>query len=346
MGEPSNLARSPRNTRFLSGAYTRPDKVAGYARSEKAVPYPDGGGGSGRGGAKAAVSARSGLDRLADSPSTRGVPPLSAAETVRPPSGPVMPVHAEVDPLEELRGVAAFAELPREMLAELAASATQRRVLAGVSLIEQGAMAAQLEVLVRGAVKVVRTTRHALGESTVVLEVTRAPSILGGASLFDGHPEPASVVTLRSSHVVAVDRRVVLRLASQQSAFARALLAHLAQTVRRHVRRIDEVAAGPVDDRVRHLLDGLAHEHGTPFGQGRFIAIPLRRRDIACMVNATTETVSRVLARFEREGLTRSTRDGIWLRVTTPAAAPASAPPPRSTPRDEDAGDVSASRAR
>jgi hypothetical protein len=32
------------------------------------------------------------------------------------------------------------------------------------------------------------------------------------------------------------------------------------------------------------------------------------------MVNATTETVSRLLAKFEREGQARSTRDGIWWR--------------------------------
>jgi CRP-like cAMP-binding protein len=251
-----------------------------------------------------------------------------------------MPVHSELEPQEELRAVPMLAELSREMLAELGATSTQRRVHAGVTLIEQGALATQFEVLVRGAVKVVRTTRHALGDSTVVLEVARAPAILGGVSLFDGHPESASIVTLRSSHVIAVDRRVVVRLAAQQPAFARALLAHLAQTVRHHVRRIDEVASGPVDDRVRHLLDGLAQEHGTPFGQGRFIAIPLRRRDIACMVNATTETVSRVLARFEREGLTRSTRDGIWLRVTTSAAAM------RPPLRDDDSGDARASASR
>jgi CRP-like cAMP-binding protein len=223
--------------------------------------------------------------------------------------------HSELEAQEELRAVGAFAELPREVLAELGATASQRRVHAGVTLIDQGATATHLEVLARGAVKVVRTTKHALGESTVVLEVARAPAILAGASLFDQQPEAASVVTLRSSHVIALDRRIVLRAAGQHPAFARSMIAHLAQSVRRHVRRIDEVASGPVDDRVKHLLEGLAHEHGTSFGQGKFIAIPLRRRDIACMVNATTETVSRVLARFEREGLTRSTRDGIWLRV-------------------------------
>jgi CRP-like cAMP-binding protein len=230
--------------------------------------------------------------------------------------------HTDLVALEELRAVPGLAEVPREVLAELALTAVQHRVHAGVTLVEQGATASHLEVLARGAVKVVRTTKHALGESTVVLEVARAPAILLGASFFDGQPEAAAAVTLRASQVIALERRVVLRMAGQYPSFGRALMAHLAHSVRRHVRRIDEVASGPVDDRVRHLLEGLAHDHGTPFGQGKFIAIPLRRRDIACMVNATTETVSRVLARFEREGLTRSTRDGIWLKVQTGSLRP------------------------
>ncbi|HEY6461460.1 MAG TPA: Crp/Fnr family transcriptional regulator [Polyangiaceae bacterium] len=223
--------------------------------------------------------------------------------------------QTDLEPQEELQSVPGLCDLPRDILAELAMTAGQRRVHAGVTLVEQSSTATHLEVLVRGAVKVVRTTRHALGESTVVLEVTRAPAILLGASFFDGQPEAASVVTLRSSQVISLDRRAVMRLSGLHPALGRVLFAHMAQSVRRHVRRIDEVSSGPVDDRVRHLLEGLAHEHGTPFGQGRFIAIPLRRKDIACMVNATTETVSRVLARFEREGVTRSTRDGIWLKV-------------------------------
>lgn len=280
MANPSNVVRPPAargsGTRFLSGGYTRPG--AGSAvEPPRSAPCPE--------------------------DPTRHTYPLAMA------------VQSDLEAHQELRAIPALAELPRDTLGELGATASQRRVHSGVTLVEQGVAASHLELLVRGAVKVVRTTRHAMGESTVVLEVARAPAILCGASLFDGHPEPASIVTLRSSHVIALERRVVLRVAAQHPAFARALLGHMAQAVRRHVRRIDEVASGPVDDRVRHLLEGLAHEHGTPFGQGRFIAIPLRRKDIACMVNATTETVSRVLARFEREGLTRSTRDGIWLRV-------------------------------
>jgi CRP-like cAMP-binding protein len=218
-----------------------------------------------------------------------------------------------IDARSELRGVPTLAELPREALANLATLASARREPLGAVLSEQGAAVQRLELLLRGAVKVVRATQHALGKTTVVLDVARGPAILPTTSLFDGQPELASIVALRTAHLVSVDRRVVLGLAEQHPAFGRALLMHLSHIARRYVRRIDEVASGPVDDRVRHLLEDLAAQHGTAFGQRRFIAIPLRRKDIACMVNATTETVSRVLARFEREGLTRSTRDGIWL---------------------------------
>jgi CRP-like cAMP-binding protein len=235
-----------------------------------------------------------------------------------------MPVQQDLEVAEELRQFGAFAELPRELLAELSQAATQQRVHAGVTIAEQGHTSPTLTVLARGAVKLVRTTTFAGGESVVVLDVTRAPAVLADASLFDGGATSSTIIALRSSHVIAIDRRHVLRLAAMHPALARTLFTHLAHVVRRHVRRIDEVASGPVDERVRHLLDGLANDHGTPFGQGRFIAIPLRRRDIACMVNATTETVSRLLARFEREGQVRSTRDGIWWRA-------AEAAPPRSS---------------
>ncbi len=235
---------------------------------------------------------------------------------------PRMGALPDLEPGEELRRVAAFAELPREILSELAIASSQRRLLAGAALLDQGAIPSSLDVLARGAAKLVRTVTVGGAESVVVLHVVRAPALLIDAGLFDGEGATATTVALRASQVVSVDRRAVLRVAAQNPLLARALLTDLAHVIRRTTRRVDEVASGPVDERVRHLLEGLAHDQGTPFGQGRFIAIPLRRRDIACMVNATTETVSRLLARFEREGQVRSTRDGIWWKVDANAAQP------------------------
>jgi CRP/FNR family transcriptional regulator, cyclic AMP receptor protein len=232
-----------------------------------------------------------------------------------------MAPQPDLDLQAELRLIAAFAELSKEALVEIAAASAQRRVHAGTSLVEQGLPSPSMVVLLRGAAKVTRTTLGESGESVVVLDVMRAPCVVGDVSVIDGQPAAATVATLRSSHIATIDRRVVQRLATSHPSFARALLARAAQELRAHTRRIDEIVGGPVDERIKHLLDSLAEQHGTPLGQGRFIAIPLRRRDLACMVNATTETVSRLLAKFEREGFARSTRDGIWWRATPKAGA-------------------------
>jgi CRP-like cAMP-binding protein len=225
----------------------------------------------------------------------------------------------DLDILGELRQLAAFSEVGKEAIAELAVACSQRRVHAGLPLVDQGVASQALVILVRGAAKVVRTMSSCKDEENVVLDVMRAPCIIADSAVIDGNSASASVVTLRSSHVITVERRALLRLMTAHPSLARALLSRFAQEIRGSVRRIDEIVSGAVDERVTNLLDSLALVHGTPLGQGRFIAIPLRRRDLANMVNATTETVSRLLAKFEREGLARSTRDGIWWRSSPTA---------------------------
>jgi CRP-like cAMP-binding protein len=145
----------------------------------------------------------------------------------------------------------------------------------------------------------------------------RASAIVPDPSVFDGTASDASVVTLRASHVFMLEKRGLQKTMRSYPSLERALFSRFLREARNYVHRIDELASGPVEERVHRLLEGLALQHGTPLGHGRFIALPLRRKDLASMVNATTETVSRLLAQLERDGRVRSTRDGIWWR--TPA---------------------------
>jgi CRP-like cAMP-binding protein len=225
-----------------------------------------------------------------------------------------MPGIHDLDPATELPLVQGLGDVSPEAIAELASLVVQRRVVARETASEQGHVPLGLLVLVRGAVKVVRTVGSAQGEVARVLAVMRAPCIVPDASVFDGLPSDASVVPLRTSQFFVLERRALQKTMAAHPSLERALFARLVRDSRSQVRRIDELAAGSVEERVHRLLDALAAQHGTPLGHGRFIALPLRRRDLASMVNATTETVSRLLAQLERDGRVRSTRDGIWWR--------------------------------
>ena len=230
-----------------------------------------------------------------------------------------MAITLTIDVASELRQMPGFEEVADDDVRELAMAATQRQVPAGYEILEQRVISESVVALMRGAAKVIRRS-GVDGADPVVIDVMRAPSFVCDVSAIDGQPATAGVITLRSSHLIVFEAAAVMSLVSRSPALARFFLLQAAKSVRAHVRRIDELVSGSVDERVKHLLDSLARAHGTPHGQGRFVALPLRRRDIACMVNATTETVSRLLAKFEREGMVRSTRDGIWVRtkVTPP----------------------------
>jgi CRP/FNR family transcriptional regulator len=224
--------------------------------------------------------------------------------------------HAHhLDCAKELRLVPGLGEISTETMAALAPLIIDRPAKAQEVVSAQGQVAPGLLVLVRGAVKVVHTVQGKEGSITRVLDVFRAPVVLPDPSPFDELPSDASVVTLRASHLFMVERRALHHVMATHPTLERALLARFVRDARASVRRLDEVASGSFEERVRRLLDSLAQRYGTPLGQGRFIALPLRRKDLATMVNVTTETVSRLLAKLEREGHVRSSRDGIWWKT-------------------------------
>ena len=225
----------------------------------------------------------------------------------------------------ELRRIPELAAASDDTLNAVAQLGESRSVRSRTVLVEQGSTAPGALIVLRGALKSVRRTEADERNSSarkrhhgdfVLLDVLRAPCLHIDTSLLDGAGASASLVTLRASWVVFVDWGELRRTLANEPTFEASLLTHLAGRERAFVTRIDELALGPVDERVVHLLDGLARDFGTPVGGGRFIALPLRRQDLAAMVNATTETVSRLLARLEREGKARTTRDGIWWSGT------------------------------
>jgi CRP/FNR family transcriptional regulator len=168
----------------------------------------------------------------------------------------------------------------------------------------------------------------------------RASTIIPDASALDGLPAEASIIALRSSQLFVLERRGLQRVMTMHPSLERALLSRFARESRNQIRRTDELASGTVEERLLRLLDTLAAQHGTPLGQGKFIPLPLRRRDLASMVNATTETVSRLLAKLERAGRTRSTRDGIWWGIPArrPQAELVATPTPLPPVRDGNGG--------
>ena len=76
---------------------------------------------------------------------------------------------------------------------------------------------------------------------------------------------------------------------------------------------IRQISTSDVRTRVATALLKLAERLGDADEQGILIRAPLSRQDLAAMVGATPETVSRVMADLKREGLIDTGRQ--WVRV-------------------------------
>ena len=215
---------------------------------------------------------------------------------------------------DEIMGMPELAALTSEAAAELALAAQPRHVESGALLVQQGASSQPLVLLFRGACKVTRTTAWGADDATTVVDAVRAPCLLLDVSVLDGQRATASIVTVRTSLAAEIARAAVQRIAAAHPTFAQAVMARAARVLRAQTRCIDQMVSGSVDVRLRRALDNLAEQQGASVGEGRFVAIPLRRRDLAQMVNSTTESVSRLLAMHTRQGRLQSTRDGIWWR--------------------------------
>lgn len=204
----------------------------------------------------------------------------------------------------ELRRIPLLAELSRHPFTELSARTQIVRIERERPLIIAGETSGHVAFLLAGLVKVTA--------GRLIVDVFRGPTMLVPCAAVDGLPSPVSVIAMRSCDVAILERAALLAAVNATPASAQRLAELVAHEARGYLRRFPELVGGSVEERLADLLDRLAERHGSPLDEGRYMALPLRRCDLAMMVHATTETVSRTLAEWERRGWLRSNRAGLW----------------------------------
>ncbi len=154
------------------------------------------------------------------------------------------------------------------------------------------------------------------------------PGDLLGIEGLDGADRAANVQALTAATVCAVGVKELLALVDQDVELAHDLLKVLVRSHVRAQRQAQVAGAGPARRRVAALLLLLRERSADstpPRGRGS-VRLPLTRRDMACVLNARPETISRMLASLSREGVIELGQG--WFRVLDLEALESSAKPP------------------
>ncbi len=209
-----------------------------------------------------------------------------------------------VSNLELIRRVPLFAMLTASQAESVAEAVVKSRFKRGESIVEQGKKSNSLAIILTGRARVITTD---LRGREVILATLKPGDYIGEMSLIDNEPHSATVQAEVQTDVLILGRLEFARCLPENSSMAYAVMKGLVQRLRHADRKIESLALMDVYGRVaRALLEfAVVNDQGDAV-----IRDKVSRQDLAKMVGASREMVSRVMKDLEERGFIDTRSDG------------------------------------
>jgi CRP/FNR family transcriptional regulator, cyclic AMP receptor protein len=205
-----------------------------------------------------------------------------------------------------LRNVPLFASLSEEQREAVARRLQRRNYPRGATIIKAGDQTGSLHIILSGRAQVVISDKKG---RRVILALLRSGDYFGEMGLLDDRPRSANVVAREASEILTLDKGDFASCLKENFELAMTVARGLAQRLRAADMRIGSLALLDVYGRVAQVLlqeaeivDGL-----------RVISGRLSKQDIARMIGASRERVSRVMTDLARRGLIETRGSSIVL---------------------------------
>jgi CRP/FNR family cyclic AMP-dependent transcriptional regulator len=197
-----------------------------------------------------------------------------------------------------LQNIPMFAGLSEAQLEQIARVAVSRKVPRHTTIVLVGDHTDSLFVIVRGSAKVLN--RDAEGNE-VILTLLGAGECFGEMGLIDGSPRSADVVASEACELLEIAKTDFTKALAENVDLCLNIMKSLVLRLREANRKIESLALMDVYGRVAKLLLDLSEqENGL-----RVIRRKVTKQDMAKMVGASREMVSRVMKDLEASNYIR-----------------------------------------
>lgn len=224
----------------------------------------------------------------------------------------VCSLHTRVSVLAQ---VPLFAGLSAAELALVNERFRAHDLQAGEAVYHEGLAADRLYVVATGAVK---TTRLSADGRETLLDLLSPGDFLGALPAL-GHDEYTdSAWMLTPGCLLGLDASDFTAVMEQFPAVMMATLQGVSRRLTESQDAVHMLSGAPLEQRLAEALLWLTDKFGEPWEGAILLQVPLSREDIASMTGAATESVSRVLSRWNRDGVLDTGRR--WIAVRDHAA--------------------------
>jgi CRP-like cAMP-binding protein len=205
-----------------------------------------------------------------------------------------------------------FLGLTADQIAELDRLGQRFSYSAQTHLFEQGAPSDHLLVVLKGALAV--TTMNPDGQQ-MTLAVVSPGEVMGEIGVIDGKPRSAGGVAYADSEILMIPRGRFLDFMERHPLVKTRLLELLCARLRQTNVTVEGLVFRTAKARLAGHLLHLAIQHGgARSAEGVKLTLPLTHQALANMTALTRETVSKLLAHWQRQGLVATRRGAVTLR--------------------------------
>ncbi|VAW97414.1 cAMP-binding proteins - catabolite gene activator and regulatory subunit of cAMP-dependent protein kinases [hydrothermal vent metagenome] len=212
-----------------------------------------------------------------------------------------------------IKSISLFEELPDEDLQAISELAVTRQYPKNTLVMCEGDRSDSLYIVLSGKVKVFLNDEEG---KEVTLNIQGEGEYFGELAMLDNAPRSASVMTLEKTRLAVVSKSAFDECLECNPKIALTVIQGLARRLRELTENVRSLALMDVYGRVAHTLLDLAEEK-----DGKLVVTQrLTQRDIASMVGASREMVSRILRDLTVGGYITSKNKIITINERLPSA--------------------------
>ncbi len=212
-----------------------------------------------------------------------------------------------------LEKISLFLDLSEFELEAVSRLAVTRSFQKNTMVLCEGDQSDSMYVVLSGQVKVFLSDEDG---KEVTLNLQGKGEYFGELALLDEAPRSASVVTVEDTRLTVISKKAFDQCMSHNPDIALKVIRGLARRLRELTENVRSLALMDVYGRVARILLELAEDRGGK----KVIAQRLTQRDIASMVGASREMVSRILRDLSEGGYISITRKVITINERLPSA--------------------------
>jgi len=198
--------------------------------------------------------------------------------------------------VDALRSMPIFESLSVERLVPIARVAVFRKMTRGTTVLRAGDRTDFVYLVLSGTLKVLVSDEEG---REVILSNLGAGEFFGEMGVLDDNPRSATVLTVTPCELVVIAKSDFKRCLAENFDVALYIMRNLVKRLRNADRKIESLALMDVYGRVARLLLEMAEEEN---GQ-QVVKRKISKQDMAKMIGASREMVSRVMKDLSLQGL-------------------------------------------